>query len=113
MNRRKRFHASHPSPLIPLGRSALYDLSVRRLTGLTEASFPRDLTIPQLLLSIVWITLPLIQRDLMTVFTPRGLSPSTSAITHDALFLGWRPKQMNHGQRSRYHWKLDLAPPYA
>jgi hypothetical protein len=28
-----------------------------------------------LLLSNVWIILPLIQRDLMTVFTHRGLSP--------------------------------------
>jgi len=44
-------------------------------SGLTEASFPRDLAIPQLLLSNVWIILPLIQRDLMTVFTHRGLSP--------------------------------------
>ncbi len=30
---------------------------------------------PQLLLSNVWIILPLIERDLMTVFTHRGLSP--------------------------------------
>jgi hypothetical protein len=44
-------------------------------SGLTEASFPQDLAISQLLLSNVWVILPLIQRDLMTVFTHRGLSP--------------------------------------
>lgn len=44
-------------------------------SGLTEASFPRNLAMPQLLLSNVWIILPLIERDLMTVFTHRGLSP--------------------------------------
>ena len=44
-------------------------------SGLTEASFPRDLAIPQLLLSNVWITLFLIMRNAMTVFTHRGLSP--------------------------------------
>ena len=44
-------------------------------SGLTEASFPRDLAIPQLLLSNVWAIVPLVLRDPTTVFTHRGLSP--------------------------------------
>jgi hypothetical protein len=44
-------------------------------SGLTEASFPRDLAIPQLLLSKVWAIVPLSMRDPTTVFTHRGLSP--------------------------------------
>jgi hypothetical protein len=44
-------------------------------SALTEASFPQDLTIPQLLLSNVWVIVPLIMRDPTTVFTHRGLSP--------------------------------------
>ncbi len=44
-------------------------------SGLTEASFPRNLAIPQLLLSNVWAIVPLVLRDPMTVFTHRGLSP--------------------------------------
>ena len=38
--------------------SALYGISVRRLTGLTSASFPRDLAIPQLPWSSAWAILP-------------------------------------------------------
>jgi hypothetical protein len=44
-------------------------------SGLTEASFPRDLAIPQLLLSNVSIILPSIWKDPMIVFTHRGLAP--------------------------------------
>ena len=44
-------------------------------SGLTEASYPRDLAIPQLLLSNVWAIVPLVMRDPTTVFIHRGLSP--------------------------------------
>jgi len=44
-------------------------------SGLTEASFPRNLAIPQLLLSNVWAIVPLVMRDPTTVFIHRGLSP--------------------------------------
>ena len=44
-------------------------------SALTEASFPRDLAIPQLLLSNVWAIVPLVKRDPTTVLTHRGLSP--------------------------------------
>jgi hypothetical protein len=44
-------------------------------SGLTEASCPRDLAIPQLLLSNVSIILPSIMKDRTTVFTHGGLPP--------------------------------------
>ena len=44
-------------------------------SGLTEASFPRSLATPQLLLSNVLIILFLITKNPMTVFSHRGLSP--------------------------------------
>ena len=44
-------------------------------SALTEASFPRSLATPQLLLSNVSIILSPVMRDLTTVFTPRGLAP--------------------------------------
>jgi hypothetical protein len=44
-------------------------------SGLTEASCPRDLAIPQLLLSNVSTILPSIMKDRLTVFIHRGLSP--------------------------------------
>ena len=44
-------------------------------SGLTEASFPRSLATPQLLLSNVLIILFLIPRNLMIVFAHRGLAP--------------------------------------
>ena len=44
-------------------------------SALTEASCPRDLAIPQLLLSNASIILPLVMSGLTTVFTHRGLSP--------------------------------------
>ena len=39
------------------------------------ASFPRNLTIPQLLRSNVWAIVPLVMRGPTTAFTHRGLSP--------------------------------------
>ena len=44
-------------------------------SGLTEASFPRDLAIPQLLLSSACVILPPMKASQMTVFLHRGLSP--------------------------------------
>jgi len=44
-------------------------------SGLTEASFPRRLATPQLLLSNVWIIVPLVMRGPTTVFSHRGLPP--------------------------------------
>jgi len=44
-------------------------------SGLTEASSPRHLAIPQLLLSNVSIILPFFLKNLMTLFTHRGLPP--------------------------------------
>jgi len=43
-------------------------------SGLTEASFPRNLTIPQLLRSKVWAIVPFVMKGPTTVFTPRGLA---------------------------------------
>ena len=61
--------ASLPAP------SASYGISVRRLTGLTAASFPRDLAIPQLLLSSASAILLPESENKMSVFPHRGLSP--------------------------------------
>jgi hypothetical protein len=61
--------ASLPAP------SALYDLSVRRLTSLTAASFPRDLAIPQLLLSSACAIVPTMTAGPTAVFPHRGLAP--------------------------------------
>ena len=61
--------ASLPAP------SASYGISVRRLTGLTAASFPRDLAIPQLLLSSACAILPTMKAGRMAVFPHRGLAP--------------------------------------
>jgi len=61
--------ASLPAP------SALNGISVRRLTGLTAASFPRDLAIPQLLLSSASAILQAVKPGRMAVFPHRGLSP--------------------------------------
>ena len=61
-------------PACPLRQPDMVFLFVGS-SALTEASFPRDLAIPQLLLSNVWIILPLITRNPMTVFIHRGLSP--------------------------------------
>jgi hypothetical protein len=44
-------------------------------SGLTEASFPRDLAIPQLLLSSACVILPAMKTGWTTVFPHRGLSP--------------------------------------
>jgi hypothetical protein len=44
-------------------------------SGLTEASFPRDLAIPQLLLSSACVILPTMKAGRTTVFPHRGLSP--------------------------------------
>src|SRR5204862_3464899 len=44
-------------------------------SALTEASFPRNLTVPQLLLSSAWAMLTLVMRASLTVFPHRGLSP--------------------------------------
>ena len=44
-------------------------------SGLTEASFPRNLATPQLLLSNVWAILPPMLGSLITVFIHRGLAP--------------------------------------
>src|SRR2546426_5203351 len=44
-------------------------------SGLTEASFPRDLAIPQLLLSSACVILLTMKASRMTVFPHRGLSP--------------------------------------
>src|SRR5436309_7901091 len=44
-------------------------------SALTEASFPRDLAVPQLLLSSAWAMLTLVMRASLTVFPHRGLSP--------------------------------------
>ena len=44
-------------------------------SGLTEASFPRDLAIPQLLLSSARVILLTMKASRMTVFLHRGLSP--------------------------------------
>ena len=44
-------------------------------SGLTEASFPRDLAIPQLLLSSACVILLPMKASQMTVFPHRGLSP--------------------------------------
>ncbi len=72
-------------------------------SGLTEASFPRDLAIPQLLLSNVWITLPLVLRDLMTVFPHRGL-PSLAEVLDE----GGSPHQFT--PRSGAHQHLQPTP---
>jgi hypothetical protein len=61
--------ASLPAP------SAWNGISVRRLTGLTAASFPRDLAIPQLLLSSASAILLPESENKMTVFPHRGLAP--------------------------------------
>jgi hypothetical protein len=61
--------ASLPAP------SALNGISVRRLTGLTAASFPRDLAIPQLLLSSAYAILRTMKPGRMAVFPHRGLAP--------------------------------------
>jgi hypothetical protein len=61
--------ASLPAP------SALDGISVRRLTGLTAASFPRDLAIPQLLPSSASAILLPDSENKMTVFPHRGLAP--------------------------------------
>jgi hypothetical protein len=44
-------------------------------SGLTEAPFPRDLAIPQLLLSSACVILPTMKAGRTTVFPHRGLSP--------------------------------------
>jgi len=44
-------------------------------SALTEASFPRDLAIPQLLLSSASFMLSLVMSGSLTVFLHRGLSP--------------------------------------
>ena len=44
-------------------------------SGLSEASFPRDLAIPQLLLSSAWAILPSVKDSSTTVFPHRGLAP--------------------------------------
>ena len=64
--------ASLPAP------SALYGLSVRRLTVLTPASFPRGLATPQLLLSSTWAILLPESENQMTVFPHRGLPAGRS-----------------------------------
>ena len=61
--------ASLPAP------SALYGISVRRLTGLTAASFPRGLAIPRLLLSSASAILPTMTASRTAVFPHRGLAP--------------------------------------
>jgi len=55
--------------------SAWNGISARRLTGLTVASFPRDLAIPQLPLSSASIILLPVTESQMTVFPHRELSP--------------------------------------
>jgi len=59
--------ASLPAP------SASYGISVRRLTGLTAASFPRDLAIPQLLRSSASAILLTMTASRTAVFPHRGL----------------------------------------
>src|SRR5207249_1460109 len=44
-------------------------------SALTEASFPRHLAVPQLLLSSAWAMLILVMRASLTVYPHRGLSP--------------------------------------
>src|SRR5438876_5858841 len=44
-------------------------------SALTEASFPRNLAVPQLLLSSAWAMLTLVMRASLTVFPHRGLAP--------------------------------------
>ena len=44
-------------------------------SALTEASFPRDLAIPQLLLSSACAILPSVKDSATTVFPHRGLAP--------------------------------------
>ena len=61
--------ASLPAP------SAWNGISVRRLTGLTAASFPRDLAIPQLLPSSASAILPSMRTGRIAVFPHRGLAP--------------------------------------
>jgi len=61
--------ASLPTP------SAWNGISVRRLTGLTAASFPRDLATPQLLLSSASAILPTMTVGRTAVFPHRGLAP--------------------------------------
>ena len=63
-----RCGASLPAP------SAWNGISVRRLTGLTAASFPRNLAIPQLPYSIACAILLPMQASLMTVFLRAGTS---------------------------------------
>ena len=62
-------------PACPLRQPYMVFLFVGS-SGLTEASFPRNLAIPQLLLSSAWAILPLVMRaSPTTVFPHRGLSP--------------------------------------
>ena len=74
--------------------SALYGISVRRLTGLTSASFPRDLAIPQLLLSSACAKLLTMKANGLTVFLHRGLSPRSFTPMSGAprRCTEWRPR---------------------
>jgi hypothetical protein len=83
-------------------------------SGLTEASFPRNLAMPQLLLSNVWIILPLIERDLMTVFTHRGLSPhqfTPMSGAHQSIHQNRHPA--SRIRLSSGIWTLDSLPKFA
>ena len=80
--------ASLPAP------SAGYGISVRRFTGLTAASFPRDLAIPQLLLSSASAILPTMTVGRTAVFPHRGLSPhqfTPMSGAHQSLHANRRP----------------------
>ena len=61
-------------PACPLRQPYMIFLFVGS-SALTEVSFPRNLAIPQLLLSSAWTRLPLAMRGSLTVFPHRGLSP--------------------------------------
>ena len=70
------------------------------------ASFPRNLTIPQLPRSNVWAIVPLVMRGPTTVFTHRGLSPHqftpmSGAHHRPGADGGWRFLFASVGPRSR------------
>src|SRR2546426_8682547 len=106
-------------------------------SGLTEASFPRDLAIPQLLLSSACVILLPMKASQMTVFLHRGLSPlqlTPMSGAHHALqrtrrgrrgcnrcvpcagsLSSWavRRQTHKHGQDSRSEISRGIGYPYA
>ncbi len=73
-------------------------------SGLTEASFPRDLAIPQLLLSSACVILPTMKTGWTTVFPHRGL-PCLAEVLDE----GGSPHQFT--PMSGAHQPVEATPP--